>query len=191
MKTNFNPKGYSLVDQIKLLPVEEILTKVGIQYTKTWDTISLYEDGKETDGWKILPQNRLVVDFSQKNRPSGKLLDVIKKITKLSNKEISDKLNSDFSERLSEIKTSLKDENPKFKKVSVSGTHKVYTFALGKYSLSCNVWDVKESPYTTQVFADNELITIGIDPVNIDSNGESPEIKELIKTRFVETLIKE
>lgn len=78
-------------EKIKLVGIQDILTKVGIRFTRAGDVLCLWEGWKETNGWKASLKENIVNDFNTaKNRAHGNPYDFVKSYNCLSDKETVD-----------------------------------------------------------------------------------------------------
>jgi hypothetical protein len=57
-----------MFDAIQSISISDILDKLSIIYTKKQGSLALWQDGKETDGWRANLSANYVNDFSMKDR---------------------------------------------------------------------------------------------------------------------------
>lgn len=78
-------------DKIKQIKIEEVITLLGIQFTRTWGVLCLWEWWSETNGWKASLKENIVSDFNTaKQRASGNPFDFVKRYNNFSDKETVD-----------------------------------------------------------------------------------------------------
>jgi len=127
------------MQQINSLDILEVLEKLRIKYSISWDTINLFENDKWTDGRKWLKKNNFVNDFSSKGRASWPPYAFVKSYLDLSDKETFQRFKDEFNisdssyNSLDIRKKSFKKFNSNIKKEAMKNNNDYSDFKSFKY----------------------------------------------------------
>jgi len=72
---------------INVVPIDKIFDALGIHYDKQGNVLTLWQDEKQTDGWRANISANYVNDFSMKDRAIGWPYAFVKKYLWLTDKE--------------------------------------------------------------------------------------------------------
>ena len=100
----------NIFEEIKQIPISEILTTLGIKYKKVMWTLNLYEKWKITDWWKANINDNFVSDFS-KTRATWDQLAFVEKYLKIDRWEAVKWFKNNFSVKGEEKKEYKKQES--------------------------------------------------------------------------------
>lgn len=113
----------NIFEEIKQIPITDILNKVGIKYKKVMWTLNLYDDWKITDGWKANINENFITDFTWK-RAQWDQLAFIEKYLNLSKHEAIEWFKNNFwvIDNYKQIKKEI--ETPKIDVKSIFRSYK-------------------------------------------------------------------